>query len=334
MLMRSTGLDYSIIIPTYRRRDQLARCLAAVAALDFAPDRFEVLVVDDGSPTPPADIVESLDGSLDLRLVCEPHGGPATARNAGARLARGRYLVFTDDDCTPHRDWLHAIDQWTARTDASRIIGGRVVNLLTDNLYAAASQGIVDYLYHYYGDHPSQQRFFTTNNLVVPRAEFMDIGGFDENFELAAAEDRDLCERWLISGRELQYAPDVIVDHAHTLSFSDFNQQHFHYGRGAFDLLRSRARRGEESFRLEPVRFYSGLVAYPLRHSQTGRGVRLALLHFWSQVAYGAGYFFERIRRGWKLRTNGTSGHLHARGRGATRDDHASADEGSMSGAA
>ena len=142
--MTPNGPDYSIIVPTYRRRDSLARCLKAIEALDFPRDRFELLVVDDGSPVPPADLVASVDRSLDARLVCAPHGGPSAARNTGADLARGRYLVFTDDDCAPHPDWLTAIDRAISASVKPLAVGGRVVNVLLDNIYAAASQGIVD----------------------------------------------------------------------------------------------------------------------------------------------------------------------------------------------
>jgi glycosyltransferase involved in cell wall biosynthesis len=303
--MIPNGPDYSIIIPTYQRRGQLARCLAAIEKLEFPRERFELLVVDDGSPTPPDDVVRALDRSVQARLVRARHGGPAAARNTGARLARGRHLVFTDDDCAPHRDWLIAIDRWTSTGAAPLILGGHTVNVLADDIYAIASQGIVDFLYEYYGNRPAERRFFTTNNLVVPRAEFMAMGGFDEGFRLAAAEDRDLCERWRRAGRDLQFAHDVIVDHAHALSFARFNRQHFNYGRGAFDLHRSRARRGQKALTIEPVRFYSELITYPLRQSGGWRGVELAMLHCWSQVAYAAGYFFERIRRGWAIDSTG-----------------------------
>lgn len=299
--MTAQGPEYSIIVPTYRRRDPLARCLQAIASQDFPRERFEVLVVDDGSPTPPADLVASLDPSVDAQLVCARHGGPATARNTGARLARGRVLVFTDDDCAPHPDWLRSIDRWVGTTTAPVALGGRVINVLADNIYAMASQGIVDFLYEYYGDQSARWRFFTSNNLIVPRAEFLDIGGFDEHFPLAAAEDRDVCERWSAAGLPLQYADDVLVDHAHALGFEKFTRQHFNYGRGAFDLHRSRARRGHASLQLEPLRFYSGLILFPLRRTRGARGALLAFLHFWSQVVYAAGYAFERIIRGWTV---------------------------------
>ena len=333
--MTASGPDYSIVVPTYRRRDSLARCLTAIEAIDFPRDRFEVVVVDDGSPAPAADLVASLDRSLDARLVCAPHRGPAAARNMGADMARGRYLVFTDDDCEPRPDWLRSIHRQIAASDHSLAVGGRVVNLLTGNIYAEASQGIVDYLYEYFGDNAASRRFFTTNNLVMPRADFLELGGFDETFALAAAEDRDLCERWVGAGHDLQYAPDIVVDHAHALGFVRFNRQHFHYGRGAFDLHRSRAGRGHAALRLEPGRFYFGLVTYPLRRTGGARGVMLAVLHFWSQVAYAAGYFFERIRRGWTVQAGQRPPRTRARsGDAADHAQESPTERSSMSGIA
>jgi len=221
------GPDYSIVVPTFRRHDSLARCLEAIQALRFPRDRFEVVVVDDGSPSPPSDLVDSLDGSLQARLVTTRHAGPATARNTGARLARGRYLVFTDDDCMPHEDWLSSIDRWTSAKSGPVAIGGHTVNVLTDNVYAAASQGIIDYLYEYFGGNSATRRFFTSNNLVVPREEFLSLGGFNETFALAAAEDRDFCERWLEAGRRLQYADDVTVRHGISNADVSFIQKPF-----------------------------------------------------------------------------------------------------------
>ena len=297
--MISAAPEYSIIVPTYRRRDPLARCLSAIEAQRFPRDRFEVVVVDDGSPTPPADLVTALDPSIEAQLICVRHGGPAAARNAGASFARGRYLVFTDDDCAPRSDWLAAIHRWTNLAVQPTALGGQTINVLAGDIYATASQGIVDYLYEYYGHHHAAVRFFTTNNLVIPRGEFLDIGGFDERFPRAAAEDRDLCERWRRHGFPMQFADDVVVDHAHPLNFARFNRVHFNYGRGAFDLHRSRASRGQRRLRLEPVRFYYGLMTYPLRRSRGWRGLALAFLHFWSQMAYALGYFYDRVRRGW-----------------------------------
>jgi glycosyltransferase involved in cell wall biosynthesis len=329
--MIPNGPEYSIIIPTYRRPDPLRRCLEAITSLDFARDRFEVLVVDDGSGDPPLDVVASFESSLDVQLLRARHGGPASARNTGARSARGRTLVFTDDDCLPRPDWLSAIDRWMSDRDEPIAVGGRVVNVL-DDVCSAASQGIVDFLYEYYGEHPTAWRFFTSNNLAVPRAEFLDLGGFDAGFRRVAAEDRDLCERWRAAGFDLHYAPDAVVGHAHTLGFRAFNRQHFVYGRGAVDLHRARARRGARALRLEPARFYLGLMTYPLRRSRGARSVVLSALHAWSQAAYASGYFFERIRRGWTVDSETDAGAGSAGG--DAPDDARASNPSSMSGAA
>jgi glycosyltransferase involved in cell wall biosynthesis len=326
------GPEYSIIVPTYRRPDPLRRCLEAIGSIEFPRNRFEVIVVDDGSAQPPADVVAPFGATLDVQMLCASHGGPAHARNIGARHARGHVLVFTDDDCVPSRDWLSAIDRAITASREPVAIGGRVINVLDEDVFAAASQGIVDFLYDYYREHPAPWRFFTSNNIALPRAEFIEIGGFDEGFERAAAEDRDLCERWRGAGFDLQYEPHAVVGHAHKLGFARFNRQHFAYGRGAFDLHRSRARRGSRSLRLEPVRFYLGLVGYPLRRSSAPRSVLLSALHAWSQVAYVSGYFFERLRRGWVVDSGRDD-------RNGPADGHAPGDatdssHGSMSGAA
>ena len=56
-MVNSNQSFFSIIIPTYRRPERLAVCLQALACLDYPRNRFEIIVVDDGSPTPPATMV-------------------------------------------------------------------------------------------------------------------------------------------------------------------------------------------------------------------------------------------------------------------------------------
>src|SRR5437867_3420967 len=84
---------FSIVVPTYRRPKQLAACLQALAKLDYARERFEVIVVDDGSTTPPEAVVTSFQDRLQVTLVLQPHAGSAAARNTGAERARGEYLA-------------------------------------------------------------------------------------------------------------------------------------------------------------------------------------------------------------------------------------------------
>jgi glycosyltransferase involved in cell wall biosynthesis len=286
---------FSVVVPTFQRPDGLARCLEALAAQELPRDRFEVVVVDDGSAEPPRGIVARFAATLDVRLIEQSNAGPAAARNAGAAAARGDYLVFTDDDCRPDPHWLRALDDVVARHPGCAG-GGRVENALADGLYSTASQLLIEFLYEYYNVGEGAGRFFITSNLAFPTNAFRGLGGFDVSFPLAAAEDRDVCDRWREAGHTMVYADDAVVHHAHALRLGSFCRQHFNYGRGAYFLHRARSRRGEAPLRVEPLRFYTRLVTYPLGRSAAPRSFALAALTALSQWVYVSGYFSERLR--------------------------------------
>jgi glycosyltransferase involved in cell wall biosynthesis len=232
---------WTIIVPTYERPDRLRDCLASLSRLTYPCDRFEVIVVDDGSRTSPTEVVASWRAQLQIRLVAQEHAGPAAARNKGAEAARGTFLAFTDDDCLVTPDWLDRLETrlrespWTA-------VGGRTVNAYPDNLCSTVSQLITDVLYAYQAGRPGFFRFVTSNNFAVPRAVFLEIGGFDPSFPLAAGEDREFCARWVRGGYRLVTEEGAVVYHRHWLTLSGFWRQQFGYGRGAYRFHRACAR--------------------------------------------------------------------------------------------
>jgi GT2 family glycosyltransferase len=286
---------FSVIVPTYQRPGALARCLDALGAQTLDRECFEVIVLDDGSREPPRAILQRAAAACDVRLIEQANAGPAAARNAGARAARGAYVVFTDDDCRPDPGWLRAIDEMAAHHPGCAI-GGRVVNALGDGLYSSASQLLIEFLYEYFNVDDSGARFFITSNLALPTETFHRIGGFDVSFPLAAAEDRDLCDRWREAGLAMVYCDDAIVHHEHALALRSFCRQHFNYGRGAYHLHRARARRGEQPLRVEPPHFYTRLVGYPFRRHDPAHAAALSALMALSQGVYVSGYVAERVR--------------------------------------
>jgi len=163
---------------------------------------MEVVVVDDGSPAPLAEIVDPFQKQLNVKLVVQRQAGPAAARNAGAAHAHGQFLAFTDDDCAPESGWLNHLAKGLRQNPAAAV-GGRTLNALDDNVYSAASQWLIDYMYDYYNAAQPAPKFFTSNNLALPAAAFRELGGFDTSFPLAAGEDRELCDRWRFRGGEL-----------------------------------------------------------------------------------------------------------------------------------
>jgi GT2 family glycosyltransferase len=284
--------SFSIIIPTHSRPAQLVSCLNAIARLDYPRECFEVVVVDDGSPAPPEDVIASFRARIEVKLLVQQRGGPAAARNTGAACAMGEFLVFTDDDCMPERNWLRA---FAARFLATpeRLVGGRTLNALPENLYSATSQAIIDVVYEHFNTGDGAL-FFASNNFAVPAKGFHKVGGFDETF--ITSEDREFCDRWAHQGYCMTYAPEVLNYHAHPLTFRTLWHQHFGYGRGAFRF--HRARRLRDGARIEPdPRFYFKLLSYPSCTEKGRRALVLTALVCWTQLASSAGFVREIVTR-------------------------------------
>lgn len=283
---------FSVVIPTYEQPAELSLCLVALSELDYPREQFEVIVVNDGGCSIDATIAPFLR-RLNLTHITQKNSGPAAARNAGVARARGKYVAFTDSDCRPDRAWLANLERQLA-ADESVLVGGRILNALEDNACSAASQLLVAYLYAYYNPTPDRARFFTSNNMAMARLTFLTVGGFDAHYHRAAAEDRELCDRWAHSGLRMVYAETALVLHAHRLTIRSFWRQHFEYGRGALHYRQARAQRDAGALRVEPLRFYTGLLQYPWT-VRARRPVRIAALLVVAQTANATGFVREKI---------------------------------------
>ncbi len=283
----------SVVVPTRNRPAALGRCLSSLAQQDLPSESFEILVVDDGSAAP-VTVDPAVSTRVRTRVLRQPHGGPAAARNVGVQKARGRFVAFTDDDCVAGRTWLSALVEALERSPGAGA-GGQVINALAGNAWSEASQMLIAFLYGYYNRDPVSARFFTSNNLAFPRDRLIEAGGFDPVYQRAAAEDRELCDRWIAAGRRLVYVPAARVSHEHAMTLRSFWRQHYVYGRGAWGFRQARARRGAGPVRVEPLSFYWGLVTYPLQHHGAS-GVRLAARLVLAQAANAAGFLSEAAR--------------------------------------
>ncbi|MEO7650767.1 MAG: glycosyltransferase [Bryobacteraceae bacterium] len=282
---------FSVIVPTYGRPAQLRACLAAIARTDWPRNDLEVIAVDDGSPTSVESIAPEFQDRLCLAVVRQRNAGPSAARNAGAALARGRLLAFTDDDCEPSPRWLPAL---AARIEESPCAaGGCTWNGLSANVYAEASQLLTTQGYLHHNPDPSQATFLATNNFALPAAMFQAIGGFDASFRSAAYEDREFCERLLRRGFTMSYVPEAVVSHRHILSLRTFWRQHFVYGQGAFRFYQPPRERAAARIGGGLPRYYTGLAAAVLKGDHP---FSLSLLVTLSQVASAAGWLRERTR--------------------------------------
>jgi GT2 family glycosyltransferase len=286
--------DFSIITPTYGRPASLAQLLHSITRLNYPSERFEVIVVDDGGSAPLEETVSTFRDRLDVRLFRQRNLGPAAARNYGAREAAGRYLAFTDDDCLPDANWLRELDQALQKAPTA-VCGGRTTNFYPRNLPAQATQLLMDYLYENYSPTLRAGAFFPTNNVSLPRGEFLALGGFDE--QLRFGEDREFCYRWRSRGGLFVYAPQAVVQHARRLSLGEFVHLHFLYGGGTARFRRACKRKGMKTVGFSSPLWYLGLLLYGVKREPGWQGVALSLLLLVSQAATLAGLLSASFTR-------------------------------------
>jgi glycosyltransferase involved in cell wall biosynthesis len=197
----------SVIVPHLNQPDGLSACLASLDAQSIDRTLFEVIVVDNGSSSPPKSLVADHPGT---RLLHEAQPGPGPARNSGVRAATGEILAFIDSDCRAHPEWLRsAIGAVCSLSDAT-ILGGDVQIWRDDSdIFTAieAYEAVFGYRFKLYIE---QHGFCGTGNLVVRRRDFEKIGPFAG---IQFAEDIEWGQRARAAGFIFRYIPEMIVFH-------------------------------------------------------------------------------------------------------------------------
>lgn len=288
-------MRFSIVIPSYNRPQKLSACLQTLSRLDYPRTDFEVVIANDGSAVPLEPVVAPHVGALRVRLVDLPHGGVSSARNGGAQVATGRYLVFIDDDCICAPNLLRVLERGFSETPQA-MLGGRLVNALRDNIYSEMSQAILDMVYAHYNRDPDRARFVAGALLALPLDEYRAMGGCDTRFPAYGGEDRDLCDRWTARGGQIRYLDHAVMHHYHELDLRSYLGMYVCFGRGAYVFHRMRARRGSGTLRTEAgFYFHTSNLLLPIhRFGRRQQPLAAALLVGWF-VANACGYTIEML---------------------------------------
>jgi GT2 family glycosyltransferase/glycosyltransferase involved in cell wall biosynthesis/2-polyprenyl-3-methyl-5-hydroxy-6-metoxy-1,4-benzoquinol methylase len=231
--------EASVIIPVYNNLSYTRQCITSIFTVK-EPVNFEVIVVDDGSSDGTADYLRQLPAVV--RVVTLPENrGFAKACNAGAESARGRYLVFLNNDTVVLPGWLSEMLKCAGGDPTIGIVGNLQVFPQTGKVQQAGivcgAGGIVYSIYNNQlpADHPVIQKprefqFIAGSCLLIERDLFRQVGGFDESY-LNSCEDVDLCMRVREAGRKVFYCPQSRILHFESKTVSGHDKNSVNYCR-------------------------------------------------------------------------------------------------------
>ena len=270
------SLHVTVIIPTYNRPSLLQRTLSAV--LDQTYDRYEVVVVDDGSDSEQREFLEAFAGrNQKLRVIFQENQGPAAARNRGWETATGDVVAFTDDDCLPPTNWIERLVQGYQEHPEVAGVGswiGPLESEIEGNVFARHHAFKNRQIYQI-PNHPvkggADLHVGGTGSMSYRRFVYDEFGGFDEGFPLAAGEDADLQSRVTNAGYELLFVP-VKVDHIQEYSLRQFIDESVRRGRG---LQHYNEKHGETRSTVRILLGAASAPLYGLSMAQKTRDVRL-----------------------------------------------------------
>jgi GT2 family glycosyltransferase len=225
-------MTYSLITLSHNKLECTRRCLSALITESVCKDSWEMIVVDNGST----------DGSKEwcdneLKATGRKHGIPVTvlhnasnigcsfARNQAIAVAKGRYLVFADNDISPRTgEWMPKMQKLLDSDDAIGMVGPKMVYTWKPYPIQCAGVGISRRGHVCFKgrgeaiDTPEFNRQYEVQSLIsaclmIPAELISEYGGFDEAFHPVQFEDFDLCYRLREAGLKAVYTPEVEMYH-------------------------------------------------------------------------------------------------------------------------
>lgn len=218
----------SIIIPIFNSVATIRQCLDSVSKQTYAKERYEIVVIDDGSTDGSSDCVLEYQ----VILIKQSNKGPACARNRGVKCAKGELVIFLDSDCVVASDWIqkHVNVHVSGCDEGVRLgcVGGSMILPKKHNTIIELS----DYYSSWYepplASAKQKYEYLPSTNLSILKNVFEMVGGFNEN--LRCGEDVEFGMRLLGRGYVIKCCPEIEVEHYSRTTLSSFMSHHYQWG--------------------------------------------------------------------------------------------------------
>ena len=206
----------SILVPTYNRAHLLDGSLTSMTAQDYPADRYEVVVVSDGSTDDTAEVMARWVARSPL-VSFHPieHGGLNTARNAAIAAARGDLLCLVDDDVVAPPGWLAALARGYQTYPDAAAFGGPIRLSLERPMPRSCGREELGETVLDTGPEVMEPEVLYGSNLAITRAAVDLVGDFDTTLP-SSGDEEDWLRRARAAGRRILYLPDAEVLHRRT----------------------------------------------------------------------------------------------------------------------
>lgn len=196
-------MDVTVQICSRNRKDLLKRAITALFEQDFPKDRFELVIMDDGSEDGTSEMLEELSKTALCKMIClkQPHSGLAKGRNESIKAATGKYILFIDDDIIADKHLISEHYNSHEKHPKSIIMGwvNHTANL--DRRVPKFTMADISTSY------------FWTSNVSLERKYLFEVGLFDEDFKEYGWEDLELGRRLKKHGLIRRYNNRAVVFH-------------------------------------------------------------------------------------------------------------------------
>lgn len=196
-------IEASIVIPTYNRKSILEKCLEALFNQNYPNDKYEIVLINDGSTDETDKMVASLNPPCRLRYVRNNKRlGLPKSRNRGIRLARGKYIICVDSDIIVVPEFAQEHLKYH-RLYGDGIVNGELIYISSLEQVGKKRKGVWDISFS----------SFDTANVSVRKKHIDKVGGFDVDLLPYGWQDVELGYRLKKIGLKSRKNPEALGYH-------------------------------------------------------------------------------------------------------------------------
>jgi glycosyltransferase involved in cell wall biosynthesis len=191
----------SVLIPAYNEEEDIAKCLQSVKCQDYPIDRYEVIVMDNGS----TDKTKEIAARFNVKIVDASGMKIGGVRNFGAKMSIGSIFAYIDADCIAPENWI--------RSGVSLLLSSQEVGAVGGGSDIRGDANWVEKAWILSRSVPgvSYRKILATGSFFIGKEDFLDVGGFNDSIE--AGEDTEISRKLVENNKKLLYSTEIRVVH-------------------------------------------------------------------------------------------------------------------------